>query len=126
MEKLQGVWYTETPEEDGLHQVVLTVDEDRAVLFETVDGKLSSFWNGGGHAEIKMQNFNAGTAYPELLIQMEHGPSLGGSAGIYISSVDEERFYDSGKGRWYVKVAPDFDAKSKLRKSSCNLTVCSA
>ena len=114
LDKLQGVWYTETPEDDGLHQVVLTVDEDRAVLFETVDGKLSSFWNGGGHAEIKMQNFNAGTAYPELLIQMEHGPSLGGSAGIYISSVDEERFYDSGKGRWYVKVAPDFLRNEEL------------
>ena len=108
MENLQGVWYTETSESDGLHQVVLTVDEDRAVLFETVNGEVSKLWNGGGRAELTLQNFNSGTAYPELIIRMEHGPGMGGSAGIYISSVGQDAFYDCGYGRWYVKVAPDY------------------
>lgn len=108
MENLQGVWYTETAESDGLHQVVLTVDEDRAILFETVNGEASKFWNGGGHAELTLQSYSSGTVYPELIIQEEHGPSMGGSAGIYISSVGQDSFYDCGYGRWYVKVAPGF------------------
>lgn len=114
MENLQGVWYTEDTESDGLHQVILTVDEDRAVLFETINGEVSRFWNGGGHADIRMENFNSGTVYPELIIQMEHGPGMGGSAGIYISSVGQDRFYDCGYGRWYVKVAPDFLLEDEL------------
>ncbi len=108
LENLQGVWYTESQDSGGLDQVVLTVDEDRAVLFETIDGEISRFWNGGGKSSIEFANIQAGISVPELIVNMEHGPSVGGSAGIYISSVNEYAFYDCGFNRWYVKVGPDF------------------
>ena len=108
LDNLQGVWYTESSEPDGLYQVVLTVDEDRAVIFETIDGKVSSTWNGGGTASVVMTDFTAGIAYPELLIKMEHGPSVGGTAGIYISNVEQDYFYDCGLKRWYSRVPKDF------------------
>ena len=107
LDNLQGVWYTEDIESDGLHQVVLTVDEDRATLFETIEGVPSKFWNGGGEASIVMQDYLPEITVPELIIQMETGPATG-SAGIYVSGVSEDMFYDRGFNRWYVKVRPDF------------------
>ena len=119
LDNLQGVWYTESQNPDGLYQVVLTVDGDQATLFETIDGRISSTWNGGGTAGIVLQDFTAGIAYPELLIKMEHGPSMGGTAGIYISNVEEGYFYDCGLHRWYTRVPVDFlaeDESASLRE----------
>ena len=51
-----------------------------------------------------MTEFMPGITYPELLIHHDGGPAKPGTAGIYIGFVEEDRFYDAGLNRWYVKL----------------------
>jgi len=107
LDALQGVWYSEYEDSAGLYQVVLNVEGDRASIFETVGGRISSTWNGEGPCSLKLESYLPGRHVPELLIGMENGPAGTGQAGIYISRVDEDRFYDAGFDRWYVRIYDD-------------------
>ena len=109
-ERLQGLWYSEYTDSAGLYLVTLNIEGDRATLFETVGGRPSSTWNGSGPYRIKLENFRGDIWYPELEIQAEEGPAGRGSYGIYITNVEEYRFYDPAFARWYYKVTPDYGA----------------
>ena len=75
-----------------------------ASLFETVSDRTSETWNSAGHCMIAMAESSAGRHIPELVIRKEVGLAAGGTAGIYISRVDADRFYDAGLNRWFVRV----------------------
>ena len=102
MENLQGLWYSEYWDSAGLYQTLLSIEGDRGWIFETVDGTISSVWNGDGPAHIVMEEFMPDIYRPELILEKTNG--AGGAAGIYITSVEEDRFYDAGLHRWYVKI----------------------
>lgn len=104
LENLQGLWYSEDYDSAGQYQVLLNVDGEKAWIFETVGGRISSVWNGDGTASVRMTEFMPGITYPELLIHHDGGPAKPGTAGIYIGFVEEDRFYDAGLNRWYVKL----------------------
>lgn len=106
-ENLQGVWYSEYMDSAGIYQDILNVEGDRASLFETVDGRISETWNGEGPFTIVMAENSAKRHIPELILRKETGPAAGGTAGIYISRVDENRFYDAGLNRWFMRVTED-------------------
>ena len=109
LEALQGVWYTE--EGAGLNKEmnILTVEGDRASLLERLpSGELSTIWNGAGTASIIADPDNYPFEYmPELIIRFTEGSD--GSAGIFISHVEENRFYDSGINRYWVRIPEDYD-----------------
>ena len=107
LENLQGVWYSEYEDGAGIYQDVLNVEGNRASIFETVAGVISDTWNGEGPCEIQMAECGGIRNVPELLIHRETGPAAGGTAGIYISRVDEDRFYDAGLNRWFMRVTED-------------------
>ena len=96
LENLQGVWYSEYEDGAGIYQDVLNVEGNRASIFETVAGVISDTWNGEGPCEIQLAECGGIRNVPELLIHRETGPAAGGTAGIFISRVDEDRFYDAG------------------------------
>ena len=108
LENLQGLWYSEYEDGAGLYMVLLNIEGDKGWIFETVADRISSVWNGEGPVSIVMTNLMGDIWYPELLLSREDGPATGGIAGIYISSVDKERFYDAGLKRWFVKITEDY------------------
>ena len=108
LENLQGLWYSEYEDGAGLYMVLLNIEGDKGWIFETVADRISSVWNGEGPVSIVMTNLMGDIWYPELLLSCEDGPATGGIAGIYISSVDKERFYDAGLKRWFVKITEDY------------------
>ena len=107
LENLQGVWYSEYEDSAGFYQDILNVEGNLASLFETVSDRTSETWNSAGHCMIAMAESSAGRHIPELVIRKEVGPAAGGTAGIYISRVDADRFYDAGLNRWFVRVPPE-------------------
>jgi len=107
MDNLQGVWYGEYEDGAGWYQDVLVIDGDSATIFETIDGRPSETWNGAGTGAISMVEYDRNRSFPELIIEMESGVCAGASAGIAISRVDEDRFYDALFDRWFVRVWPD-------------------
>ena len=108
MDSLQGVWYTEYDSGGELAQVILHVDGGRASLFETIGYKPFDVWNGEGTAELTLAESANGMYVPYLLLHFDDGPAAGHTAGIYISSVGEDRFYDCGLDLWYMKVPEDY------------------
>ncbi len=107
MESLQGLWYSQYHDSAGTYQDVLNIQGNRASLFETIDGRISETWNLEGPCELVMGEIISKRHVPELVIRGENGPAAGGSAGIYISRVDPNRFYDAGLKRWYVRVTEE-------------------
>ena len=107
LDNLQGVWYGEYTEDGVWYQDVLSVDGENASLFETADGIPGGIWNGDGPAWIEMSEHAENQLIPELMIRMESGRSAGSTAGIFISRVDDDRFYDALFKRWFVRIAPD-------------------
>ena len=102
MDNLQGVWYSEYTDSAGLYRTVLHVYGDQASIFETVDGRISDTWNGDGNCFVQLTDYRPNHHVPELLIK-KPGASAG-LAGIYISQVDDDKFYDAAFDRWYVRV----------------------
>ena len=113
---LQGVWYSEYEDSAGWYQDVLIVDEDYATLFETVDGLPSTTWNGMGPASIETLEYDENRFIPELIVRMESGVGEGGVAGIAITWVGWERFYDALFDRWFVS--------SSRRAAGARATAC--
>ena len=111
MDNLQGVWYTEYMSGESLAQVILHVDGNRASLFETLDYVPFDVWNGEGAASLDLTETSQwdNVYRPMLRISFDDGPSAGGTAGIYISEVQEDRFYDCGLDLWYMKVPEDYE-----------------
>jgi len=107
LDALQGVWYGEYEDEAGWYQDVLSIDGDSATLFETLDGKPCSVWNGAGTASIEMAEYDENRFWPELIISLETGAGAGIRAGIFVSRVDGDRFYDPVFQRWFVRIFPD-------------------
>ena len=103
-ENLQGVWYSEYTDSAGLYRDVLHIYGDHASIFETIDGRISSTWNGDGPFSIEMGEYRQNRHVPELLIKKAESDTYGSIAGIYISRVDSDKFYDAGFDRWYVRV----------------------
>ena len=103
-ESLQGVWYSEYTDSAGLYRDVLHIYGDHASIFETVDGRISSTWNGDGPCSIVMEEYRQNRHVPELLIKKSESDTYGSIAGIYISRVDSDKFYDAGFDRWFVRV----------------------
>ena len=110
LENLQGVWYSEYTDSAGFYQDMLTIDGDQATLFETVNGEPSSVWNGSGTASITLERVMGDTYYPELLIDKNNSPASRstGVAGIYITSVLDNAFYDPAFSRWWVRISKDY------------------
>ena len=113
LDNLQGVWYAEYVDGAGWYQDVLVIDGDSATIFETIDGEATENWNGAGTAEIRMVEYDQGRSFPELIVAMQYGAGAGQSAGIAISRVDEDRFYDALFNRWFVRIWPDEDSWSE-------------
>ncbi|MBR4441770.1 MAG: hypothetical protein IKS52_00685 [Clostridia bacterium] len=109
LDSLQGIWYSDYMEDGVLYQDVLSIDGDSATLFETADGTPGSIWNGAGTAWIEMVEHMENQFFPELMIRMESGASAGSTAGICVSRVDENRFYDALFKRWFVRIEQDDD-----------------
>lgn len=122
LENLQGLWYSEYEDGAGLYMDLLNIEGDRGWIFETVGGRISSVWNGEGPVSVVMQHFSGAVWYPELLLSRESGPSAGGIAGIYITSVAEDRFYDAGLRRWFVKIRPDFGGELEFSGLNADLS----
>ncbi|MCQ2401593.1 MAG: hypothetical protein MJ059_06695 [Lachnospiraceae bacterium] len=101
---LQGVWYSEMEDGSKRVQTVLVMKDDQATLFETVDGEPATYWNGKGTARIDADHGDPYNHVPELIIDFTEGVSKGGSAGIYISEVDDMCFYDAAMRRYFVKM----------------------
>lgn len=104
LENLQGLWYAKYYDSAGQYQVLLNIDGDRGWIFETVGDRISSSWNGEGTVSLEMTEFRPGVSFPELLLKQDGGRDSGGTAGIYIGYVEEDRFYDAGFHRWYIKL----------------------
>lgn len=104
LENLQGLWYAEHYDSAGQYQVLLNIDGDRGWIFETVGGRISSTWNGEGTVSLEMTEFRPGVSFPELLLRKDGSRDSGGTAGIYISFAEDDRFYDAGFHRWYIKL----------------------
>ena len=68
---------------------------------------------GAGTAEIRMVEYDQGRSFPELIVAMQYGAGAGQSAGIAISRIDEDRFYDALFNRWFVRIWPDEDSWSE-------------
>ena len=107
LDNLQGVWYSEYLDGAGWYQDVLTVDGDRATLFETVNGQPSAVWNGEGPASVVMVEHDVNRSFPELIVRLESGPGAEATAGIAITRVDEWGFYDALFDRWFVRIWPE-------------------
>ena len=104
LENLQGVWYSEYTDTEGLYRDVLHVYGDHASIFETINGRVSSIWNGDGPCSVAMEEYRQNHHVPELLIKKTESDTYGSIAGIYISKVDEDKFYDAAFDRWFVRV----------------------
>ena len=103
LENLQGLLYSEYYDGAGQYQVLLKIEGERGWIFETVGGRISSAWNGEGSLRIKLEEFMPDIWRPELLLDYDKGTAKG-TAGVYITSVEEDRFYDAGLHRWYIKL----------------------
>ena len=100
---LEGVWYTEKIDGMNLTMDLLTISGTKATLFETKNDEVSPFWNLDGEAEIvRVHSTRTDESVPELLISDSTGETAG--AGIYITSVDQDAFYDQGLHRWWVRI----------------------
>ena len=108
LDNLEGVWYSEFADDGGFYQDILTIEGNRATILETVDGDVSPYWNNNGSAEIVMTEYIPGRIFPELLIKDEINGI--GTAGIYISHVSENYFFDQGFCRYWYKVPKDISA----------------
>ena len=103
LSNLEGVWYTEKIDGQALTMDLLTISGKEATLFETKNGEISPFWNYAGKAEIvKVHGNRTDESVPELLISDNSGETAG--AGIYITSVDRDVFYDQGLHRWWIRI----------------------
>ena len=108
LDNLQGLWYSEYEDGAGIYMTLLNIDGEEGWIFETVDGRISSTWNGEGKVSLVMQDFMDDIWYPELLLDKKDGTKRSNIAGIYITDVESDRFYDAGFKRWYVKITPDY------------------
>ena len=114
LENLQGLWYTEEADKDGLIQILLNVDGDRATLFKTTGSEPDPYWNGSGKVSFQLGKLRSDVAYPELLIRLDEGPAEGVTPGIYIGSVNGDSFYDAGVKRWFMKVTPELWTRAEI------------
>ena len=99
---LQGVWYSEYDDSAGHYQVVLRVSGNKAAIYEELNGVPDSIWNGEGVVSFELTNHSGQKYWPLMKIDREDGS--GNIAAIYITNVEEGRFYDAGLNRWYMKI----------------------
>ena len=100
LDNLEGVWYSEIIDDSGYTQTALIIEDGEATLFETVNGVPTSYWNGKGPASVETSSQHI----PMLSISFTEGVSKGGTAGIYITVVDEDMFFDEGSRRHFMRV----------------------
>lgn len=96
---LEGVWISEYNDEGALYRDVLTIEDGMGSLLETVNGEIIPAWNISGPVSVRMDEDRL---QPELLI--EDGTGATGGAGIFITAVDENCFYDSLFGIWWIRI----------------------
>ena len=99
---LQGVWYSEYNDGAGHYQVVLRVSGNKASIYEELNGIPDSIWNGEGVVSFELTNHSGEKYWPLMKIDREDGS--GNIAAIYITNVEDGKFYDAGLNRWYMKI----------------------
>lgn len=100
MDNLQGVWYSEYVDSISFYQDVLVIEGDHGTLYEEANGEPTSYWNGEGTVSLESDDIGFGEI-PELVIKYADGS---GSAGVYITSVNEDVFYDPGIKRYWYRI----------------------
>lgn len=116
MENLEGVWYSEYEKGADIYRDVLTIEDGRSTLFRTVNDEPDPFWNHKGSAELRMTEYRPGKIFLELLIHDEEKDN--GTAGIYISNVTEDNFFDQGFMRYWYRIPENIGALLNGESSS--------